>query len=281
VALAPIASVRSIEEFQALGASAAARDAREFDAQIIKKHERNAEWTFRGHSVAAGREVDFIVDSVSGLCEDGVYYPNLRERLICPETQLNNRQRLMAGLILQSRAQSIYFMEQVTPIYAWAKGVFDNVVGSEYMGPDWSGGEIVNGIRHEDIQNLSFDDGSFDLVVSNDVLEHVPWPALALAECRRVLKAGGKLVATIPFYDQARETVARASLIGGEIVHHAEKQFHGNPVSDEGSLVFTDYGWDLLPWARRLGFSDARLDVYHQPSFGHLGPGLLVFVFER
>lgn len=42
-----------------------------------------------------------------------------------------------------------------------------------------------------DGQNLTFDDNSFDLVVSLNVLEHVPNPAKYLQECYRVLRLGG------------------------------------------------------------------------------------------
>ena len=42
-----------------------------------------------------------------------------------------------------------------------------------------------------DGQNLSFDDYSFDLVISLNVLEHVPNPVKYLQECFRVLRPGG------------------------------------------------------------------------------------------
>lgn len=42
-----------------------------------------------------------------------------------------------------------------------------------------------------DGQNLSFEDASFDLVISLNVLEHVPNPAKYLRECYRVLRTGG------------------------------------------------------------------------------------------
>lgn len=42
-------------------------------------------------------------------------------------------------------------------------------------------------------------DGSFDVVVCTQVLEHVAEPLAAMCEFRRVLRAGGRLIATVPF----------------------------------------------------------------------------------
>lgn len=49
-------------------------------------------------------------------------------------------------------------------------------------------------------------DGSFDVVVCTQVLEHVPRPLDALREFRRVLRSGGILIATVPFLWEEHET---------------------------------------------------------------------------
>jgi SAM-dependent methyltransferase len=45
---------------------------------------------------------------------------------------------------------------------------------------------------------IPFDDHTFDIVVSNQVFEHIPQPRPALAEVARVLKPGGTFIALFP-----------------------------------------------------------------------------------
>jgi ubiquinone/menaquinone biosynthesis C-methylase UbiE len=73
---------------------------------------------------------------------------------------------------------------------------------------DFSGGmvrqarENLMGMRQAfcfariDVQDLPFDDDSFDAVVANHILPHVPDRRKALAQICRVLRPGGKLYAT-------------------------------------------------------------------------------------
>ncbi len=53
-----------------------------------------------------------------------------------------------------------------------------------------------------DVQALPFRDSTFDAIKITEVLEHVPDTAAALRECRRVLRPGGRLVATAPFLER-------------------------------------------------------------------------------
>ncbi len=50
-----------------------------------------------------------------------------------------------------------------------------------------------------DAARLPLRDASFDLVVLSALLEHVLDPAAVLAECRRVLREGGRIVAYVPW----------------------------------------------------------------------------------
>ncbi len=68
----------------------------------------------------------------------------------------------------------------------------------------------------------------------------------------------------------------------GKLTHLLPEEYHRNPVSEEGSLVFYDYGWDFLDFFREAGFSDAYMQPYYSLWQAHLGIGLQsIFIAEK
>jgi SAM-dependent methyltransferase len=55
-----------------------------------------------------------------------------------------------------------------------------------------------------DARRLRFADGVFATVFANCVIEHIPDLPKVLAECRRVLRPGGALIATVPLIEMNR-----------------------------------------------------------------------------
>lgn len=106
-------------------------------------------------------------------------------------------------------------------------------------------GEYFDGHRSENLSSLTFADNTFDLFVTSDVFEHVMEPEKAFKEIARVLKPGGAHVFTMPWYPSIQKTVQRACMKGNEIVYLKEPVYHGNPISEEGSLVTFDWGKDF------------------------------------
>ena len=281
--LTPIASVKSKNDFDQVLQGDAIKKTTAFEKQLLNSANTEV-FSLDGLCIPCEKKVPFLVDMESGgQRHANGWIPNWRERLECPLCRMNNRQRLVATLVKQElsakQGQQVYFMEHVTPIFNWVSETFKQhqLVGSEYLGHEYEGGAIIKGIRHEDVENLSFLDGSLDLIVSNDVFEHVPNPAKAFAECARVLKPGGIMLATIPFHRDSDISITRSRLSNGQVEHLLPPTFHGNPVSADGSLVFTDFGWDLLNTMKVSGFSDVVVDTYASLEHGHLGNGQLVF----
>jgi SAM-dependent methyltransferase len=75
----------------------------------------------------------------------------------------------------------------------------DLLDGSDYVGVDYSAEDSLPDII-TDGTRLALRDGRFDLVFCTQVIEHVPAPAALVAEAHRVLRPGGFLVLTGPFW---------------------------------------------------------------------------------
>lgn len=282
--LVPIGVVENRVQFEHVLNSSAIKEIIDTQNTLLKSAD-GKEFFLTGRCVPCDNMMPLLVNLQSGgqSLANGDWQPNWRESLMCSGCQMNNRQRLIATLVKQllvnKQGLNVYFMEQVTPIFQWAYGVFKqhHLYGSEYLGHEYKDGDSINGIRHEDVEALSFDDNSLDLIVSNDVFEHVPHPFRAFAECVRVLKPGGIMLATIPFHTAENTSVIRARLIDGKLEKLLPASYHGNPISASGSLVFTDFGWDMLDVMRKAGFSSTNVEVYASAEYGHLGGGQIVF----
>ena len=112
-------------------------------------------------------------------------------------------------------------------------------------------GEQRDGVRCEDLADLSFPDGSVDVLITQDVLEHVLEPDRVLQQIRRVLAPGGVHVATFPWHPHLATTRVRArpGARPGEVVHLEPPQYHRSPVGSGESLVTLDWGADLFAQA--------------------------------
>lgn len=140
-------------------------------------------------------------------------------------------------------------------------------VASEYLEGVSSGSLSPDGVRCEDLEALSFADNSFDLVITQDVLEHVADPLLAFSEINRVLKEDGLHVFTLPIVESSSTTV-RALKKGAEIEFFYPAVYHRDALRPEGSLVFTDFGADLPQWLTANGFPTEEVyrEIFYSPE---------------
>jgi len=179
---------------------------------------------------------------------------------------------------IKKKDKLIYIYEQVTPFYKELTRIYPNTIGSEYLDSKYKSGTIVDGIRHEDSTCLSFPSNSFDLVLSLDVFEHVFDLEKSFNEAFRILKSPGRLIFSIPFYLKRDKTSKRAEIKNGNIVYLKKPHYHGNPISDKGSLVVYEISWDCLDMLKKCGFKDAYLTAGYNRKTGNIG--LLQFFFE-
>jgi SAM-dependent methyltransferase len=96
------------------------------------------------------------------------------------------------GAILDSGCGSMPYRELI----------LSNKKIKKYIGLD-----IETGLNYEEVKpnvlwngnTMPFENASFDVVLSTEVLDHVPDPEKYLAEVKRVLKPGGTFFFTVPF----------------------------------------------------------------------------------
>lgn len=144
------------------------------------------------------------------------------------------------------------------PLVEYLRRQAGNLAVSEYF-EGAVPGEIRNGVRCEDMQQLSYADASFDVVTHTEVLEHVPDEHRAFAELHRVLRPGGCMLFTVPLHDGAH-TIERARLRDGVVEYLHPPIYHTDPLRDgAGILAFRDYGRDILERLRAAGFINVRL----------------------
>jgi len=213
--------------------------------------------------------------------------PSWRESLRCARCGANARQRAAAAVLLDGLPDGkppsdgsqtrIYLTEQAGPFYRALRRRLPGLVGSEYattaarrwrlQGWLWRHG-LFERLRFADVTALPFADATFDAAMSLDVLEHVPDFGTALREFARVLRPGGRLVLTVPFYSDLErgETIARIGS-DGRIAFLGTPEYHGDPLGG-GVPCFHHFGWDLLDALRAAGFGEAVALHVRDPARG-------------
>ena len=106
-----------------------------------------------------------------------------------------------------------------------------------------------DGLINQDMQQLEFESGYFDLVVHAETLEHLHGYQQALSECHRVLKPGGCQIYSVPLVWN-RPTRRRIELdAAGNPAPVLPLSYHG---LGEDYRVVWEFGGDFLKSRRRF-----------------------------
>ena len=132
---------------------------------------------------------------------------------------------------------------------------YPNTVNMGYAGcPDAFG----------DSRRLPFRDECFDTVLLLDVLEHIQHPDSAMAEVRRVIKIGGRIVVQVPFlyplHDEPCDfqrwtTHGLGAIFSRHGIEIRETTWHGRPGETAAALLAIALAKGVLDSARKRHFS--------------------------
>ena len=245
-----------------------------------------------GHCVICGHEASFRFDNgiitpqlknVWGITDETADAFNYRESQFCSFCGSSLRVRQLCTAIIQTfsemsgRAYDSFTdlleddgFRRLRIAEINACGAFHNYLKqhpnlyhSEYV-PGVHCGSEYNGIRCEDLQELTYPNDYFDITLTSDTLEHVPDPDKAWSEIRRTLKPGGYHIFTIPVVPSQPVTKQRARLSGGRTEYLTEPAYHGREWGVEDRLVYTDFAMDVVDALNKLGLSTEIL--YYKQS---------------
>ena len=131
---------------------------------------------------------------------------------------------------------------------------------SNYKPNKPKGAVLAKGVTNQNLECLTFADGSLDIVITSDVMEHVRLDDRAHREIFRVLKPGGLYIFTVPHDRSWEKTLTRVEIVDpddpSKDVHLLEPEYHGdtNSDGDGGVLAYRTYGRDIEEHLGKIGF---------------------------
>ena len=130
-------------------------------------------------------------------------------------------------------------------------------------------GELVQGIQNEDLEQQTFKDETFDLVITSDVMEHIYEPEKAFKEIHRTLKSGGAHIFSVPLINRHKKTERWANKgANGAPEFLFEPEWHGNPIDKKGSPVTMHWGYDIVDFIKKHTQADCRIEYIDNLNFG-------------
>jgi SAM-dependent methyltransferase len=135
--------------------------------------------------------------------------------------------------------------------------------------PDKEFGIKVNGVQNEDLENQTFQDEVFDIVITQDVMEHIFHPDKAFKEIARTLKKGGTHIFTVPIINKHKKTEVWAIKDKNGIpVFLKEPEYHLNPVDPKGSPVTMHWGFDIVDFIKQKSGLETTIEYIDDLNFG-------------
>lgn len=145
------------------------------------------------------------------LIENDVVGAGHRDNVRCPNCNSSDRERLVYFYLINEgkiadRAVSMLHVAPEVPLQKYLKSLANVTHTSVDI-------ESPRADKKMDIRSIQFPDNSFDVVVCNHVLEHIPEDLVAMRELLRVLKPGGFAILQVPISLKLEKTFEDFSIV--------------------------------------------------------------------
>lgn len=170
----------------------------------------------------------------------------LRREAVCESCRIclrsNSLISVLKNEIKDKKDISIYNTSSEGGVHKFLKNEYkSNKITGKYFFSDYRDGNNlgvkINGVRNENLEKLTFQDASMDVIITEEVLEHVDDYKKALKEIHRVLRRGGVHIFTIPFHEN-NNTINR-------LTNDKHVVIHGDYLRKSIPVV-TDFGLDIF-----------------------------------
>ena len=166
-----------------------------------------------------------------------------RERALCPGCRSIERERLLATYLLRFDGARV-LTESASTLHFAPEAHLSQLLrrlSGQYLTADLFDRNVD---RKIDVTDIPIEENSFDLVLCNHVLEHVPDDRRAMSELLRVTKPGGLCLLQVPIAPDMQETYEDDTILGEEDREREFGQFDHVRV----------YGADYVDRLKAVGF---------------------------
>lgn len=181
-------------------------------------------------------------------------YQSLRENALCPGTLSLERHRL---LWLYLERKTTFLTDSIRVLHLAPEQVFYKKFKS-FLHWDYTTTDLYSPLADvkADICALPFKNDSYDLILCNHVLEHIPNDIKAMEELYRVLKPGGTAILQVPLEENRKETFEDDTIIDPKERTRIFGQYDHVRI----------YGQDYYKRLKKVGFEVTAVDFVNSIS---------------